>query len=96
MSEMPGMHPKHEQVGAFFNVIGQVSRDPDDSGLGYIYESGEAIAHPVGHVSEQLQTRHGLSPEDVLDRLLTASELAVVVRQHLEPRMPDEEVDILN
>lgn len=96
MPEVPNPNPRDEQIGAFFNVIGHVARDPDPSGFGYTYESGASIALPVGHVSEQLQIRHGLDAKAVLERFLAASELAVVVRQHIEPQLPEGKARRLN
>jgi hypothetical protein len=80
-----GMSRTDSQIGAFFNIVGRVSRDPDPEGFGYFYD--DSIAERVGEVSTRLQDE-GLSRKGCLGRLLAASELSVVVREHIEPRLP--------
>lgn len=84
-SAQPELHPKDQQIGTLFNVVGHVSRDPDPSGFGYTYDG--SIAERLGYVSSQLQERHGLDKREVFDRFMVASELAVVIRLHVEPRL---------
>lgn len=76
------------QIGAFFDIVGRVSRDPDPEGFGYLYDG--SIAERVGEISTRLQDREGLSRRGCLERLLVASELSVVIREHVEPRLPSD------
>lgn len=89
----PEMDLKDQQIGALLNVVGYVSRDSDPSGFGYTYgESAKLIAERLGDASSRLQARHGVSSRTVLASFLTASELAIVVGEHIEPHLPDDNI----
>jgi hypothetical protein len=81
--------PWDQQVWAVLDVVGRVSRDPDPTGFGYIYENAASIAEPLGEVSDMLGENHGLTRTAVFDRFLAASELSVLLHQCVEPRLPD-------
>lgn len=89
-SAQPEVGYKDRQIGAFFNVVGQVSRDPDPNGFGYFYD--DSISERVGEVSIKFQDGDGLSRSEVFERFMAASELAVLVRQHVESRILSESV----
>lgn len=75
-------------IKAFVDIIGQVSRDPDPESFGYLYD--DSMAERVGEVSTRLQTEEGLSRNGCLERMLAASELSVLVREHVEPLLPSD------
>lgn len=94
MPERPssaGLSERDQQIGSLLSVMGPVSRDPDPSSiLGYRYQTC-----PEDHLREasgHLQERHGLDTWEVLDRFVAASELAVIIRQHVAPRLPTDNI----
>ncbi len=80
-------NPEHRQIGAMFGAVGRVIKDPNMPGPGFFYP--ESSAKPIVHQTRRLQTEHGLNITQVFTRLMIASELAVAVREHVEPQLSD-------
>lgn len=78
-------------IGLLFGVVGHVRRHPTN---GYAYEPAaspmdEQEQSPLNISLQSLRKYQGLTERQVLSRLIAASELAVRVIEHVEPKLKE-------
>lgn len=85
--ETPSMNKVDLEISSMFSVVSGPIKGRDEQ-WGYDYHS--SLAQPLGIMARVLQMRHGLSKAQVFERLAAASELAIVVQEHVEPNVPED------
>ena len=87
--ERPRMDKTDMEISSLFSVVsGHVKGRDAEKVFGYDYHP--AVSQPLSALTRVLQMRHGLSKGQVFQRITVASELAVVVQEHVEPFLPED------
>jgi hypothetical protein len=75
------------QTAAIFNVVAGGVAARNLTSTGFIYR--RAVVAPLQAVSEELRERHGLTRQEVVERVKKASELVMAAHEHIEPMVPE-------
>lgn len=92
--EQPDLTLQDRQIGAVFHVVAGRVLARNVTKPGFIFEPSARA--PLRKISRHLQDQHGLTGEQVLAAIRTASDLVATVHEHVADRLPEDPEQIYN